>query len=149
MVYEGMLLFGVLFIAGWLYSTLLQQRNAMNMRAGLQVWLFFVLGLYFIWCWTHGGQTLPMKTWRIRVVGANGAALTPWRALIRFLFSWLWFVPGMATAWLMQAQGWMLVLPPTINFVLWAATALIDKDGQFLHDRLAGTRLIVAAKADN
>lgn len=144
MVYEGMLLFGVLFIAGWLFSTLLQQRHALYLREGLQVWLFCILGLYFIWCWTHGGQTLPMKTWRIRVVTMYGAQLTPWRALIRYLISWMWFVPGLATAWALEAKGWMLVLLPALNFALWATTALFDKDGQFLHDRLAGTRLVVA-----
>jgi len=142
MIYEGMLLFGVLFISAWLFSTLLQQRNALYLRGGLQIWLFFVLGLYFIWFWTHGGQTLPMKTWRMRVVDINGAQLTPWHALIRFLLCWLWFVPGLATAWLLEAKGWMLALLPTVNFLIWASTALFDKDGQFLHDRLAGTRLI-------
>jgi uncharacterized RDD family membrane protein YckC len=145
MLYEGVLLFGILFISAWLFSTLLQQRNAMYLRQPLEVWLFFVVGIYYIWCWTHGGQTLPMKTWRMRVVTKEGAPLTPWRALARYLFAWLWFVPGLAIASAMDAQGWMLVLPPAVNFVVWAATALFDKDRQFLHDRLAGTRLVVAA----
>jgi uncharacterized RDD family membrane protein YckC len=144
MIYEAMLLFGIVFIAGWLFSTLLQQRHALYLREGLQVWLFFVVGLYFIWCWSHGGQTLPMKTWRIRVVTAGGEMLLPWRALGRYLLAWLWFLPGLAISWLIEAHGWMLVLFPTLNFVLWAMTALFDKDRQFLHDRLAGTRLIVA-----
>jgi uncharacterized RDD family membrane protein YckC len=139
-----MLLFGVLFISGWLFSTLLQQRHALYLREGLQAWLFFVLGLYFVWFWCHGGQTLPMKTWRIRLVTDDGRPVTPKLALIRYFFSWLWFVPGLALAWLVQAQAWMLVLFPTLNFLLWAATPLLDKDRQFLHDRLAGTRLIVA-----
>lgn len=144
MIYEAMLLFGIVFIAGWLFSTLLQQRHALYLRDGLQVWLFFVVGLYFIWCWSHGGQTLPMKTWRIRVVAADGEPLLAWRALGRYLLAWLWFLPGLVISWLIEAHGWMLVLFPTLNFVLWAMTALFDKDRQFLHDRLAGTRLIVA-----
>ncbi len=145
MIYEGMLLFGVLFISAWVFSTLLQQRNALYLRNGLQIWLFFVLGLYFIWCWTHGGQTLPMKTWRMRVVDVNGAQLGLWRALMRFVLCWLWFLPGLACAWLLDAKGWMLVLLPSFNFLIWASITLFDKDGQFLHDRLAGTRLITAA----
>ena len=36
----------------------------------------------------------------------------------------------------------MLVLLPALNFVLWAAATRLDGDRQFLHDRLAGTRLI-------
>jgi uncharacterized RDD family membrane protein YckC len=125
----------------------LQQRHALHLREGLQVWLFFVLGLYFIWFWSHGGQTLPMKTWRIRLVTAESRPVTPWRALIRYLLCWFWFLPGLALAWLIEAQTWMLVWLPALNFVLWAMTALFDKDRQFLHDRLAGTRLIVSAAA--
>ncbi len=142
MLYEGVLLFGIVFIAGWLFSTLTQQKNAMYLRQPLEVWLFLVVGIYYIWCWTHGGQTLPMKTWHMRVVTKDGAPLTPWRALLRYLLAWLWFVPGLAIAKLIDASGWMLVLPPLLNFLVWAATALFDKDRQFLHDRLAGTRLV-------
>jgi len=143
MLYEGVLLFGILFISAWLFSTLLQQRNAMYLRAPLEVWLFFVVGIYFIWCWTHGGQTLPMKTWHMRLVTKTGAPLTPWRALLRYLLAWLWFIPGLAAAKLLETQGWMLIAFPALNLVVWAATALIDKDRQFLHDNLAGTRIIV------
>jgi len=147
MIYEGVLLFGVLFIAGWLFSTLLQQRNAMYLRHAMEIWLFFVLGLYFVWFWIHGGQTLPMKTWRIRVVTKDGEPLKPWRAIFRYLLFWFWFMPGLAAASLLHAQTWMLAMYPAVNFVLWASTALFDKDRQFLHDRLAGTRLIVATRS--
>ena len=147
MLYEGVLLFGILFIAGWLFSTLTQQRNAMTLRQPLEVWLFLVLGIYYIWCWTHGGQTLPMKTWHMRVVTKDGSPLTPWRALLRYLLAWMWFVPGLAVAKAIDANGWMLVLPSLLNFLIWAATALFDKERQFLHDRLAGTRLIATKPA--
>lgn len=147
MVYESMLLFGVLFISGWLFSTLLQQRHALVMRHGQQVWQFLVLGAYFVWFWTHGGQTLAMKTWRVRVVTAGGQPLRWTRALLRYLLAWLWFVPGLAIAWLISAQGWMLLLLPALNVALWAASARFDRDRQFLHDRLAGTRLVLAPAA--
>ena len=71
---------------------------------------------YFLWCWLRGGQTLAMKAWRIRLVG-----VTPRKALLRFLLG--------------------LVLVPTGIAVLWA---LLDRERQFLHDRLAGTRLVLA-----
>lgn len=147
MVYEGMLLFGVLFISGWLFSTLLQQRHALALRHAQQAWQFFVLGAYFVWFWTHGGQTLAMKTWRVRVVTAGGQSLSWARAALRYVLAWLWFVPGLATAYLIDAQGGMLLLLPMLNVVLWAATARFDPDRQFLHDRLAGTRLVLAPAA--
>lgn len=147
MVYEGMLLFGLLFLSGWLFSTLLQQRHALTLRHAQQVWQFLVLGTYFVWFWTHGGQTLAMKTWRVRVVDATGGPLRWPRALLRYLLAWLWFVPGLAIAYLIGAGGWLLVLLPGLNIVLWAMTARFDRDRQFLHDRLAGTRLVLAPAA--
>ncbi|WP_228764626.1 ABC transporter substrate-binding protein, partial [Limnohabitans sp. Rim11] len=61
-LYEGMLLFGVVFIAGYLFGTLSQTKHAMNNRHGLQAFLFLVFAIYFTWLWSKG-QTLAMKTW--------------------------------------------------------------------------------------
>lgn len=142
MVYEGMLLFGVLFFAGWLFSTLLQQRHALQLRGAGQAWLFIVLGIYFCWFWSRGGQTLAMKTWRIRVVSATGKPLKFWHASLRYLLAWMWFFPGLLLAWASSAHGWMLILIPAANVVIWSMTVYLDKNRQFLHDRLAGTRLV-------
>ena len=46
-LYEGMLMFGVVFIAGYLFGTLSQTRNAMDNRHALQAFLFVVFGIYF------------------------------------------------------------------------------------------------------
>jgi len=144
MLYESMLLFGVLFFAGWIFSTLLQQRHALYLRNGLQDWLFVVIGIYFIWFWSHGGQTLAMKTWRIRLVTAKGQRVGIPRALGRYLLAWCWCVPGLIAAWLAGAQGWLLILIPAMNLLLWALTVYLDPERRFLHDRLAGTRLVDA-----
>lgn len=146
MVYESMLLFGVLFIATWLFSTLIQQRHALYMRTPLIIWLFIVLGAYFMWFWMHGGQTLAMKTWRIKLTAVNGDALNWRRALLRYALMWLWFVPGLALASLFHAQGWVLVILPTLNFILWAAAIFLHTDRQFLHDQWAKTRLVQLEK---
>jgi hypothetical protein len=50
----------------------LQQRHALYLRHALEGWLFAILALYFIWFWRHGGQTLAMKTWRIKLVSKDG-----------------------------------------------------------------------------
>lgn len=151
MLYEAMLLFGVVFLAGWLFSTLVQQRHALYLRHAMQYWQFLVLGLYFVWFWSHGGQTLPMKTWRIRLVTANGFPVKTGRAICRYLLAWLWLLPGLLIAWLLHASGWVMVLIPAANLALWALAIYADPQRQFLHDRLAGTRLIsvppAAAKA--
>jgi uncharacterized RDD family membrane protein YckC len=85
-VYEGMLLFGVLFIAGYLFGTLTQTRNAMDNRHGLQAFLFLIFGIYFVWLW-YKGQTLAMKTWNIRLVDVQGRPVSQARALLRYLLS--------------------------------------------------------------
>jgi uncharacterized RDD family membrane protein YckC len=99
-VYEGVLLFGVVMLAGLLYGLVTQQRHALVGAVGLKAFLFLVLGLYFIYFWCRSGQTLAMLTWRIKLVGPGGGLLTPWRALVRYLLCWLWFTPALALAYL-------------------------------------------------
>ncbi|AIY42669.1 putative transmembrane protein [Collimonas arenae] len=145
-MYESMLLFGILFISGWIFSTLLQQRSALYLRHAQQAWLFLVLTAYFVWCWSHGGQTLAMKTWRIRLVNRDGSTVKAGRAVLRFLLSWCWFLPGLALAWALGAHAWMLVWVPMANFILWSMTIYLDPQRQFLHDRIAGTKLVNMAE---
>jgi uncharacterized RDD family membrane protein YckC len=151
MLYEAMLLFGVVFISGWFFSTLLQQRHALYLRHAEQTWLFVVVTAYFVWFWSHGGQTLAMKTWRIRVATASGAPLSMVRAFARYLLAWVWVLPGLALAWAIGAKNWSLILIPAANALAWALTIYLDPNRQFLHDRLAGTRIVacpaVPAKA--
>lgn len=140
-MYEGMLLFGVVFIAGYLFSTLSQTRNAMDNRHAQQVFIFVVLGIYFSWFWAKG-QTLAMKTWHIRVVDVQGNALSQKRALLRYLLSWLWFLPPLGTTWLLGLSGREGAVL-TLGWVpVWAILARFHPQQQFWHDALAGTRLI-------
>ena len=114
MVYEALLIFAVAFFAAWIFFFASGGRDATRglVRAELQVFILMVLAGYFLWCWLRGGQTLAMRAWRIRLVD-----VTPSKAIARFLIA-------------------AALLPLS---VLWA---LVDRDRQFLHDRLAGTRLI-------
>ncbi len=143
-----MLVFAVLFAAVLIFSTLMEQRHALYLRGALQDWLFAVLGIYFVWFWTHGGQTLAMKTWRIRLVDINGKQVNFWRAIARYLLAWLWLLPGLALAWLLGAKTSMLILIPLANAVIWALAVYLDPHRQFLHDRLTGTRLIAVELSD-
>lgn len=149
MLYEAMLLFAIVFAATGLFLALSQQPGARYLRNGLPVWLFLVAGIYFTWFWSHGGQTLAMKTWRIRLVTANGQPLNMRRAAGRYLLAWLWFVPGLVLASMLGARTWMLVLIPLANAALWTLTVYFDPQRQFLHDRLAGTRLVSVTAASS
>src|SRR6218665_3557039 len=83
-LYEGLLMFAVVFIAGYLFGTLSQTRNALDNRHALQAFVCLVAGIYFTWFWARG-QTLAQKTWHLRVVDKTGRAVTEARALLRYL----------------------------------------------------------------
>ena len=72
LVYEGMLLFAVLFVASYLFLSIARDAQSGLSRAVFQIYLLSVCGAYFVFCWSHTGQTLPMKTWRMRIVTEEG-----------------------------------------------------------------------------
>ncbi|MDX1443673.1 MAG: RDD family protein [Gammaproteobacteria bacterium] len=82
----------------------------------------YILGVSFAylgWFWTHGGQTLGMKAWKLEVVTVDGAPIGFNAALKRF---------GLAlVSWLLLGAGW-----------LWL---LFDRDALTFHDRYSGTRV--------
>lgn len=122
MVYESLLLFGIAFFAGLIFLWAAGSRPAGWLRAVFQVYLFLVIGIYFVGSWRHRGQTLAMKTWRLRLVGTGGARITLRQAMLRYVWAWPCLVLG--------GLG-----------ILYAA---FDRDRQFLHDRLAGTSVVAS-----
>ena len=145
LVYEGLLLFGVMFAATLVFSVVAQARDPLSYRQPLQVLLFVLFGIYFIWSWSHG-CTLPMKSWRIRIQDVYGRPVSPRRALARYLLAWIWLLPPLVTGWwfvLSRAEiavlmvGWILV---------WALLSRFQPQGQFWHDVWAGTRLVNVPK---
>jgi uncharacterized RDD family membrane protein YckC len=141
--YEGVLLFGVLFVAGYLYSTLTQQRHALQGQGGLQAFVFIVLGIYFTLFWSRGGQTVAMRAWHLRLVTTDGAAVSPWRALARYLVSWIWFVPALLTARVAGLHSTVEILGLLLaGVVTYALLAFAHPQRQFWHDALCGTRLV-------
>ena len=119
-VYESVLLAGVAFLAGTLFMGATGGTPGGWLRHAFQVYLFLVIGLYFAGSWRHRGRTLAMKTWGLRLVGANGGRITLRQAMLRYFW-----------AWPCLALGGVGIL-----------YALFDRDRRFLHDRLAGTRIV-------
>jgi uncharacterized RDD family membrane protein YckC len=155
LLYESVLLFGVIFIPAYLYSALVRYRGDPEslLRTGFQLTVVAALGLYFLWCWRRGGQTLPMKTWRFRLIGHDGEPPSLARCLGRYACAWIGPLAGLGVykaLVLMTGYGLLsfsfaaftFALPFFLVNFLWA---LADRDRQFLHDRLAGTRLVMIA----
>ena len=139
--YEGMLMFAVVFIAGYLFSTLTQSHHGMDNRFGLQAFLFWVFAIYFTWFW-HKGQTLAMKTWHIKIVDAKGLPLSQGRALWRYILSWVWFVPPLAAGKIWSLSGAELTVIMIGWVSAWSILARFHPQRQFWHDAWAQTRLI-------
>ncbi|MFQ1063504.1 RDD family protein [Bordetella trematum] len=143
MSYEAVLLFGVGAVATLLFDFVDRANQFPSLR---QAWLFLVIGLYFLLNWHARGQTLAMKTWRLRLLDRHDRRPAPARLLLRYLL--LWPLP-LACVWLLhraaQAGDWpaldlLIVATPLSLFI----PTWFDPQGRFLHDRLLGTRLCVA-----
>lgn len=122
LLYESLVVLAVLLI-GFLLPQILLSGFSLGWPPKL-LWLHVLLLLmvYFVWFWLNGGQTLPMKTWKLRLVGADGGRLRPLQAVLRYLAAW----------------------PSILLFGIGLLWAIFDRDRQFLHDRIAGTRIVAA-----
>ena len=139
-LYEGMLMFGVVFIAGYLFGTLTQTRHALDNRHGLQAFLFIIFGIYFVWFWSRG-HTLAMKTWHIRVVDRQGRPVSQPRALARYVLCWLWFLPPLA-AYAAGVPALTTLVLLALWVALWALASRLHPERQFRHAARAGTCLV-------
>ncbi len=117
MLYEALLLAAVAFFAAWVFFFASGGRDATIgwTRHALQLFVAAVFAAYFLWCWLRGGQTLAMRAWRIRLV-----EVTPRKALLRLAAAAIFVPTGISLVW-----------------------APFDRERLFLHDRLAGTRLVM------
>lgn len=121
LIYEALLLTALLLAGSLPFVMMTQGMDARLARPLLQAHLVVLAGAYFVWQWRRGGSTLAMKTWRLRVVTRNGAPLAWRHALARYGFA--------LAGTLLAGAGF-----------LWA---FVDREGLFLHDRLAGTKIIM------
>ena len=149
MIYESLLVAAILIAAGFFAG------GATHKFGGWERWLFqlylvVVLGVYFVWCWCGGGRTLAMKAWRLRLYSREGRRLELGRAIWRYALALFAFGTGAVSLMLMREHAqqwstWALLAPAAIT-VLWA---LIDREKQFLHDRMAGTKMILEPKVES
>lgn len=147
--YEALLLAAVVLIAGFLTLPATPAGTAGSLalpplpaRVFSFCLVFAIAGLYFIWFWTGGRRTLPMKTWCIALVRANGQPVDAKAAVVRYLAAWIGPLVALAT--------YTLLHPLNLGtYAVWAlaiayAWPIVDPDRQFLHDRVARTRIIMA-----
>lgn len=151
LAYEGTLYAALILVAGFLTLPLVSVASAapseLRIPDGpariLSLAVFFAAGaLFYAWSWTGGRRTLPMKTWRLRLVRVDGRAPDSRTALLRYFAVWIGPLLALLAYVVLRRWGlgahavWLLAF----NF-LWA---FVDRNGRFLHDRVAGTRIIIS-----
>jgi uncharacterized RDD family membrane protein YckC len=135
LVYEALLIGAVIFFAAYLFLALARQATSGWERSLFQCYLFAVGGAYFGWFWSQGRRTLAMKTWHLRLTLADGRECDWKHALARYFAAWIGPALGLGAYLAIGRWG---ALAGGFNFI-WA---LLDRERLFLHDRLAGTRLL-------
>ena len=121
MVYDSLAIIGLWFLVGGIAVGLHHGEALPAADFAFQALLLFTTYAYFAFCWRRGGQTLGMKTWRIRVVSdAEGGVLRWGQTLVRF------------------GAGLLAWLPA--GFGHWSA--LFHPQGLAWSDRASGTRLV-------
>ncbi len=128
LLYDSLLVAALLMLATVPYVMLTDGAAVPHwVRVLFQTYLLAVMFGFFSWFWLHGGQTLGMRAWRLRVVSRDGGPIRPRQALARF--------------------GW--ALPSLLLLGLGLLWVLVDKERLAWHDRLSGTRLVLLPKTKN
>jgi uncharacterized RDD family membrane protein YckC len=127
-VYDLLLLSAVVFVAAQPLPLLPDVVHKVWWgKLGKQLYVLTLGLLYFGWFWVHGGQTLGMRAWRLRLIGADGAAVTWPRAAVRYLTALLsWAAAGLGFMW-----------------------SLVDGEKRTWHDLISGTRLVLIPRVSS
>jgi len=124
MLYDALVLLALLFAATFIFLMLFGNATEPPLRYVFQLYLWLAAGGYFLWCWHRGGQTLAMQTWRLQLTDRAGMPLSLMAA------AWRYVLASLGLAFFGAGFIW----------------AIFDREGLFLHDRLAGTRLTLVEK---
>ncbi len=120
MFYDSLLLLALLMVATFIGLLFTGGEATEPGNPLMTTWLFLVAFFYFAWPWMNTGQTLGMKTWRIRLERIDGKPLTLWHVLLRFISA----IPSIGVGGL----GLLYML--------------IDDNKLALHDKFSETRLV-------
>jgi len=151
-LYEQLVLLGVIALAFLAPNLALGILFGVSLPSWLTfLYLYAVLGIYFVWYWTKTGQTLAMQTWRIRMIDQHGYTLKRPQALWRYIYGSLWIIPCVLLQWAFHVEKWQIIeMLFAVALFFWPLTIFLDRNNlmqrQSLADRFAGTRLVELPK---
>ena len=123
-LYDALLLFSLLFVVGGIFVAANSGQAIPTYHWPFQLLLLATCFMYFGWFWTHGGQTLGMRSWSLLITDTDGQAIGWRKALVRFCVAIVsWAISGLGYLW-----------------------CLIDGEKRCWHDMVSGTRLVVLPK---
>ena len=122
MLYDGLLLIALIMIAGAPPVLIAGGADSAFIRSpAYSLYLYGMIFLFFGWFWTHGGQTLGMRSWKLQLVSDDNRPLDWQQALFRYLLATVSLcLFGLGFLWI-----------------------LLDKQQLAWHDILSKTRIIV------
>ena len=120
MVYDGVILFGLLIIASAIALPFGNVEKVAFKDFWFTLWLLLVCFTYLAGCWRYAGMTVGMRAWKVKIINQDGGLISWPRCLLRFL------------------AGFISVAALGIG-LLWA---IVDKKNRCWHDLLAATVLI-------
>ena len=127
MFYDGLLALSFVLVFGFFSMVIVQSIfSIQNVESGsitakiFFVYVVFLCFVFYAWFWTHGGQTLGMRAWKIKLVQNNGAPVSWIQAFFRFSYSLI--------SWLPFGAGY-----------LWM---LVDKNKRTWHDKVSRSHII-------
>jgi uncharacterized RDD family membrane protein YckC len=124
MCYDALLLAAIFLVAGFVALAFTGGEAVPSGSVWFQAYLVLIAMLFLCGFWTHGGQTLGLRSWRLRVESADGGPVDARQALLRFAIAPLALAPaGLGLLWL-----------------------LVDPERRAWHDRLSGTRVVLLPK---
>ncbi|MBD3670632.1 MAG: RDD family protein [Gammaproteobacteria bacterium] len=147
-LYDGLLILALVLIAT---ALTLPFHNVNKGDAGnilMSIYLITVVFLFFGWFWTHGGQTLGMRAWRIKLIANNGSEVSWDQALVRFLIglpAWLLFIVGLMMNYSERDLG-ILLMPDWGLMLLGAVWIAADNWPGLWRDQLSRTKVVVLPK---
>ena len=142
-MYEGLLLLGVLALGFMLPHLLLGLLFQISVPGWLNaVHIFCLIGTYYVWYWVHGGQTLAMQTWGVRLIKTDGKTVELKQAILRYILACAWIVPAILVSHLLLKPLNQITVFFLFAILFSPAYSLLDREKLFLQDRLARTRLV-------
>lgn len=122
-LYELLTVIAIVFVSAGLFLWIVGDATHGAKRLLLQIFLWLIVGAYFVWCWRQSGQTLAMQAWKIKLIDDDSQLLSLNIAILRYVLATLSVVLcGLGFLW-----------------------AIMDRQHLFLHDRLLKTRIVTNA----